>query len=40
VINGFSWNGFNGWGTQFQSAPSKPAYLKDMFRRWLEDGGQ
>jgi hypothetical protein len=40
VINGRSWAGFDGWATQFQSAPSKPTYLKDAFRRWLDDGGQ
>lgn len=40
VINGRAWSGFDGWAIQFQGAPSKPAYLKDAFRRWLDDGGQ
>jgi hypothetical protein len=40
VINGRSWSGFDGWAAQFQGAPSKPAYLKGLFQRWLDDGGQ
>ncbi len=40
VINGRTWSGFDGWAAQFQGAPSKPAYLKGAFQRWLEDGGQ
>ena len=41
-IGSHAWTGYDGWAYEFYNQPdtTKPAYLKQAFRRWLDDGGQ
>lgn len=40
-IGSRAWSGYDGWVYQFHNLPDtvKPVYLKQAFRRWLDDGG-
>lgn len=42
AVGGRVWSGNAGWGAVFVSQPDtiKPAYLKDLFKIWLSDGGK
>jgi hypothetical protein len=41
LIGSRAWSGYDGWAYQFYNQPAgvKPEYLRNTFRRWLDDGG-
>jgi hypothetical protein len=39
TIGTHAWSGYDGWAYEFYNQAIKPEYLKQAFRRWLDDGG-